>query len=82
MGGNDKTKYLFSIGYLQQNGIVAKNGYSKYNILLNTDTKIKDNLTLKVNLAGYTSENHSPRQYDGGMNSMINYAVRQGYFCR
>lgn len=78
MGGNDKTRYLFSIGYLQQNGIVAKNGYSKYNILLNTDTKIKDNLTLKVNLAGYTAENHSPRQYDGGMNSMINFAVRQG----
>jgi TonB-linked SusC/RagA family outer membrane protein len=78
MGGNDKTRYLFSIGYLQQNGIVAKNGYSKYNILLNTDTKIKDNLTLKVNLSGYTSENHSPRQYDGGMNSMINFAVREG----
>ncbi|MEA5257642.1 TonB-dependent receptor [Arcicella aquatica] len=77
MGGNDKTRYLLSLGYLQQDGIVAKNGYSKYNFLLNTDSKIKDNLTLKVSLSGYTSENHSPRHYEGGMNHMINFAVRE-----
>lgn len=78
MGGNDKNRYLFSATYLTQNGIVAKNGYERYNFMLNDDGKLTDNLTLKVSLNGYTAEQHSPRQYDGGMNSMINFAVRQG----
>ncbi len=77
-GGNERSRYLFSTSYLSQDGIVAKNGYSRYNFLFNNDSQLNDKLTLKVSLQGYTAENHSPRQYDGGMNSMINYAVRQG----
>jgi TonB-linked SusC/RagA family outer membrane protein len=78
MGGNDKNRYLFSATYLSQNGIVAENGYKRYNFMLNDDGKLTDNLTLKVSLNGYTADQHSPRQYDGGMNSMINFAVREG----
>lgn len=78
MGGNEKNRYVFSAGYLTQDGIVAKNGYKRYNILFNNDAKIRDNLTLKVSLQGYTASQRSPRQYDGGMNSMINFALREG----
>ncbi len=78
MGGNDKNRYLFSATYLSQDGIVAENGYKRYNFMLNDDGKLTDNLTLKVSLNGYTADQHSPRQYDGGMNSMINFAVREG----
>lgn len=78
MGGNEKNRYLFSVSYLNQDGIVAKNGYNRYNFMLNDDGKLTDNLTLKVSLNGYTASQHSPRQYDGGMNSMINFAVREG----
>jgi len=78
MGGNERNRYNFAAGYLTQDGIVTKNGYKKYNFLLNDDGKLTDNLTLKVSLMGYSASQHSPRQYDGGMNSMINFAVREG----
>lgn len=77
-GGTDRNRYIFSTSYLSQDGIVAKNGYTRYNFLINNDSKINDKLTLRVGAQGYTAENHSPRQYDGGMNSMINFAVREG----
>lgn len=77
-GGDGKNAYLFSLGYLHQDGIVAKNDYKKYNFLLNFDSKLKDNLTLKVNLSGNTATTNEPRQYDGEMMSMIAFAVREG----
>lgn len=77
-GGTERNRYLLSTSYLSQNGIVAKNDYSRYNFLLNNDSQLSDKIMLKVSLQGYTSENHSPQQYDSGMNSMINFAVRQG----
>ncbi|MES2240749.1 MAG: TonB-dependent receptor [Bacteroidota bacterium] len=80
MWGNDKTKNLFSTSYLKQDGLVAENNYEKYNFTMNTDSKIKDNLTLKVNLMGYTAETNEPTQLEGGgsMTSIIRYAVREG----
>ncbi|SDP13757.1 TonB-linked outer membrane protein, SusC/RagA family [Mucilaginibacter sp. OK268] len=76
-GGDQKNTYLLSLGYLNQNGIVAKNDYEKYNFLLNVDSKIKDNLTLKVNLNGYSANTTEPRQNSGDMQSIIGYAVRE-----
>lgn len=77
-GGDNRNVYLFSGGYLQQDGLVAKNGYKKYNFLFNFDSHIKDNLTLNVNLSGNTSNTTEPRQSGGDMASIIGYAVREG----
>lgn len=77
-GGSEKNKYLFSLGYLKQDGIVAENTYNKYNFLLNFDSQIKSNLNLKVSLNGYSSDTNEPKQYDGDMTSMIGFAVREG----
>lgn len=80
MWGNDKTRNLFSTSYLKQDGLVEENNYTKFNFMFNTDTRIKDNLTLKVNMMGYSSETNEPTQLEGGgsMTSIIRYAVRQG----
>lgn len=77
MGGDEKNSYLFSLGYLLQDGIVTKNNYNKYNFLLNFDSQIKSNLTLKVNLNGFSSVTEEPRHYEGEMTSMIAFAVRE-----
>jgi TonB-dependent starch-binding outer membrane protein SusC len=77
MGGEGKNSYLFSLGYLHQDGIVTKDHYDRYNFLLNFDSKIKENLKLKVNLSGNSSVRKEPRDYDGDMNHMIGYAVRE-----
>nr|WP_322623502.1 TonB-dependent receptor [uncultured Flavobacterium sp.] len=80
MWGTDKTRNMFSTSYLKQEGLVAENNYEKYNFMFNTDSKILDNLSLKVNTMGYTSETNEPTQAEGGgsMTSIIRYAVRQG----
>jgi len=77
-GGDANNSYLFSLGYLHQDGIVAKNSYDRYNFGLNIDSKIRKNLTLKVNLNGYSSGTKEPRQSSGDMTSIIAYAVREG----
>ena len=77
-GGDAKNSYLFSLGYLNQEGVVAENEYDKYNFQLNFDSQIKENLNLKVNLSGYSANTDEPRHYEGDMTHMINYAVREG----
>jgi TonB-linked SusC/RagA family outer membrane protein len=77
-GGNAANRFLFSLSYLKQNGIVTQNDYERYNFLFNEDSKLTDKLSLKLNLNGYASNQRSPRQYDGGMNNMINFALREG----
>ncbi|GHE45200.1 SusC/RagA family TonB-linked outer membrane protein [Sphingobacterium griseoflavum] len=77
-GGNDQSRYLFSLGYLNQDGIVAKNNYQRYNFLLNFDSEIFENLKLKVNVNGNTAKTAEPKHFDGDMMHMIGFAVRQG----
>ena len=76
MGGDDKNSYLFSVGYLRQNGVVAENDYSKYNLGLNFDSKLRKNLQLKLSLNGYKANTDEPRS-TGDMQNMIAFAVRE-----
>jgi TonB-linked SusC/RagA family outer membrane protein len=39
-GGNDNTTYYFSVGYTDQQGIIQKNDFKRFNGLLNLDSKI------------------------------------------
>lgn len=77
-GGTEKTAYLFSTTYLRQNGIVEKNDFDRYNVLFNVNSQLRDNLTLKVNMNGYTFNVDEPRHYEGDMSNMIRFAVREG----
>lgn len=76
MGGDDKNSFLFSLGYLNQDYIVAKDNYEQYNFGLNFDSKIKENLRLKVDLKGYSRNKNEPRS-TGDEGAMIGYAVRE-----
>jgi len=76
MGGDDKNAYLFSLGYLRQDGNVAKNRYDQYNFGLNFDSQLRENLKLKVDLKGYSRNTDEPRS-TGEMTSMIGFAVRE-----
>lgn len=48
----ENTQYLLSTGYLYQNGIVAKNDYSRYNLRLNMVNRFTPNLKLTTRLSG------------------------------
>jgi TonB-linked SusC/RagA family outer membrane protein len=51
-GGNEKSKYFTSIGYLDDNGYAINTGYKRYTARLNADSQVKKWLNVGVN-AGY-----------------------------
>src|SRR5690606_36241880 len=59
-GGTEQTQYMFSTGYYKQNGIITRNNADRYNIRLNLDTKLYDNLKLSVRLAGIKTGSKEP----------------------
>lgn len=77
-GGSEKSTYLFTLGYLNQDGLVAKNNYQRYNFMLNFNGEILENLKLNVNLNGNSAKTNEPKHFEGDMMHMIGFAVRQG----
>lgn len=67
-GGNEKSKYFMSVGYLNDDGYAINTGYKRYNTRLNLNSKIKKWLNVGANL-GYTySESINNGQTDGAEN--------------
>ncbi|HHV87191.1 MAG TPA: TonB-dependent receptor [Petrimonas sp.] len=59
-GGTDKVKFFSSISAFQQKGNVNRFDYSRYNLRANIDSKITDNITLVMNIAGRLDEHNRP----------------------
>ena len=59
-GGTDKVKFFSSISAFQQKGNVDRFDYSRYNLRANIDSKITDNITLVMNIAGRLDEHNRP----------------------
>lgn len=50
-GGNDKTQYLLSLGYFDQNGITPKTDAQRYTVRLNLTSQVKSRLKAFGNIA-------------------------------
>jgi TonB-linked SusC/RagA family outer membrane protein len=48
-GGTDKSKYLFSLGYLQQQGTLVKTNLQRYSVRVNTEYTIGKNIRVGEN---------------------------------
>ncbi len=59
-GGTKDTRYLFSTGYLKQNGIIEQNEYDRYDMLLSVNSNLNDNLRLNAKLQGSQSDRNRP----------------------
>jgi TonB-linked SusC/RagA family outer membrane protein len=59
-GGNEDVKYFVSVGSYNQQGIINRTSYDRYNFRGNLDARVAKNLHLGVNLAGQTSETKEP----------------------
>lgn len=57
-GGNEKTRYATSFGYLDDNGYVMNSGYRRYTTRINLEHKPKDWLTISGNMA-YTGARYT-----------------------
>ena len=50
-GGNEKTKYMISSSYLNQQGIVDRNDFKRYTLRTNLTHKVNANITLGANIS-------------------------------
>lgn len=60
-GGNEKSKYFLSGGYLRQKGIIPKNYYERYNFRLNLENDLGRNFYLTTRLSGSFDERNEPQ---------------------
>jgi TonB-linked SusC/RagA family outer membrane protein len=78
-GGTNLNRYNLSIGYLFQDGIIAENNYSRYNVRLNMVTELSKKLSLTTRLAvinGDRNEPMSPPTQTNDMLDIIDQAAR------
>ena len=59
-GGSDKVKYFSSVGFLDQDGIVANTGFKRYNLRTNVDAEINSVLSVALDLSGRLQRTHTP----------------------
>lgn len=60
-GGNDKINFYTSLGIMDQEGLQIHNDYSRYNMRLNVDYKVRDNVKIGIRTDGSWSERQTPR---------------------
>lgn len=59
-GGTASNRYMLSLGYMNQNGLMEKNNYERFNTRLNLVTDLRKNLTVTTRLSGIYSVRNEP----------------------
>jgi TonB-linked SusC/RagA family outer membrane protein len=67
-GGDDRTQYFTSIGYLDDNGYSLNSGYERYTTRLNVNSQVKDWLKVGANIGYAYSETLANGQIQGSEN--------------
>lgn len=73
-GGTDQHKYLISVNYYDEKGIVKKSNYNKFSTRINSNDKLSSWLTAQSNFS-YTYENRN--LIPEGQNSILKRALYQ-----
>ncbi|SHJ69937.1 SusC/RagA family TonB-linked outer membrane protein [Pseudozobellia thermophila] len=60
-GGDERNKYYVSAGILEQDGIVPKNSFSRYNVRMNLQNKLGDKFELSTRMFGAIEERNEPQ---------------------
>lgn len=79
-GGGKRSQYFASFGYLNQNGVVPGNNYTRYNARLNLTSELTDKLKMTIRLQGDQSMVKEPETAgnlpEDGMETIIKLGVR------
>lgn len=62
-GGNKNVKYMASLGYLDQDGIIAPSGHKQINARINIDAKVTDRLTVTTSYAMTDTKTREVKSY-------------------
>jgi TonB-linked SusC/RagA family outer membrane protein len=79
-GGNGKTNYLVSFGYLNNQGLMAETYFKRYNVRMNLENKINDKVKVSLILSGRASNQNEPTAVDKspvpGAEGILSYAIK------
>ncbi|MDR0429396.1 MAG: TonB-dependent receptor [Tannerellaceae bacterium] len=74
-GGIDKTKYMFSLGYLNEEGILENTSFQRFNARANVNTAVTDWFSAEMNTSmAHSMQNFS--DYDGASVSNVWYSAQ------
>jgi len=74
-GGTEKTKYMFSLGYLNEDGILINTGFQRYNARANINTEVNKWMKTGLNVSlSNSTQNFS--DYEGSSNSNVWYSAQ------
>lgn len=65
-GGNEKSRYFTSIGYMDQKGNIDRFNYKRYNLRANIESKFARNWNFKLGLSGVVGRRSTPAFNSGG----------------
>ncbi len=71
--GGEKTRSVISMGYLDQEGVIIKTNFERFNLRANVNTKITDNITVGLNVTG--SRTNERFIDDGSRNLVVGRAL-------
>jgi TonB-linked SusC/RagA family outer membrane protein len=74
-GGTEKGTYAFTVGYLNEDGVLIHTNYDRYSLRSNADAKMNKWLTVGESL-GLTYSQHKGNQGDNGEGTPISQAYR------
>ena len=77
-GGNEKTRYFVSGGYMGQKGNIDGYNYRRFNVRMNLESRIAKHLVFEAGLSGVLGLRQTPRFLSGGSDSDAGYEV--GWF--
>lgn len=75
-GGSDKTQYMLSLGYMDQQGVIIESRFKRYNLRINLDQKLSDKVKIGNSLnVSYTNNdrlrNTGAARSDGGEQNFL-----------
>ncbi|MCW3162145.1 SusC/RagA family TonB-linked outer membrane protein [Chryseobacterium oryctis] len=70
-GGNEKSNYYFSLGYLDDKGIAIESGFRKYSTRLKLNSEVKRWLNVGANLSYTNSIQLAPQSSDSSSGNII-----------
>jgi TonB-linked SusC/RagA family outer membrane protein len=84
-GGDEKTKYLISGNYTGQDGIIIHSGFRRYNLRVNVDRNVRENLTvgaaatfgksIQNSLTTSKEVNYNSSPFGDGITNSLTYAL-------
>ena len=70
-GGSERTKYYFSLGYLNDQGAYICSGFKRYNLRTNITTDLRKWLQVGLNVSGTHSIQDYPKQDDTAIGNIV-----------